>query len=193
MSPSWHIKSDVIYPAADNPFNNNFYGYRSTNLALPDGSEAIYHGVVMSDCLHIVAVEDDLTTYMVRQNRPNARIAGSDHIPQTLELPGGFQQAGLEKQAAANKELIEEIGKSAGSLMLIGRLYPSPGISNETDTIFLAKDLTSRIPLEETEATEQDMRIIAEPFGKLYDSLIHGNQPVSAQTLAAMTIAASHI
>lgn len=193
MSSPWQIKSETVYPAGSNPFDNRFYGYRSTDLILPDGRPATYHGVTIPDCLHIVAVEKDLTTYLVRQSRPNARALSGTAIPETLELPGGFKKAGIEMAAAANAELSEEIGKRAGSLTLIGSLYPSPGVSNEVDSIYLGTDLTTVDAPVDVEATEQDMRIVAAPFGELYDSIIRGNQPASAQTLAAMAMAATYL
>ena len=191
--PSWSVRSDQNYPAGTNPFGNRFYGYRSTNLILPDGRQATYHGVVIPDCIHVVAMEDDLTTYLVRQFRPNARANRATDIPQTLELPGGFQKPGLEKCGAANEELKEEIGKSAGSLTVLGTLFPSPGISNETDTVFLGRDLSDCPHTGETEATEQSLTVVAGPFGVLYDRMRQGHEPVAAQTLAAMAMAAVHL
>jgi 8-oxo-dGTP pyrophosphatase MutT (NUDIX family) len=193
MSNKWKIVGEKLYPKDDNLFGNRFYGYRSTKLKLPDGADAEYHGVVVGPCVHVVAVEEDSTTYLVRQSRPNARALGDDTIPETLELPGGFQEEGSDAESAAASELGEEIRRRAGSLVLLGVTYPSTGISNETDTIFLATDLS---PISETgivEATEQDLRVVAGKFGELYDLLRSGSQPVSAQTLAGMALAAAHL
>ncbi len=193
----WKILREKVMPRGarrrDNPFRNRFYGYRQTDLELPDGRKATYHGVLIPECVHIVALEDDLTTYLVRQSRPNARQAGSLVIPKTLELPGGFAKEGLTLEAAAQNELAGEIKRYAGTMEKVGVILPSAGISNERDHIFMGTKLTPVVSAEEVEATEQDMRIVSGPFGKLYDSLLQSRSPVSAQTLAAMGMVARRL
>src|SRR5689334_11673674 len=100
----WQVVKEKVYPKGpqrrNNPFRNRFYGYRQTDLVLPDGRPATYHGVLIPNCVHLVAIEDDLTTYLVRQDRPNARRSGSLVVPKTLELPGGFAKDGLSLEDA---------------------------------------------------------------------------------------------
>jgi 8-oxo-dGTP pyrophosphatase MutT (NUDIX family) len=190
---SWRISNETVYPKGDNPLGNKFYGYRSTELVLPDGRPATYHGVIVSPCVHIVTFDNEGKTHLVQQSRPNARRLGPTVIPTTLELAGGFANPD-DIEGSAHQELAEELGLKAESLEWIGQLYPSAGVSNETDNIYLATDLTQQEEqLGSGEATEQDMRIVHEPFGKLYREVIDqaswGN-PASAQTLAAMAMVA---
>lgn len=189
----WILRREEILPKGENPLGNSFYGYRRADFVLPDGRTATYHGVIIPACVHILAVEDDLTTYLVRQKRPNVRRVGQLVVPETLELPGGFSDPELGVEASARNELREEVGLTAGRFAQIGILYPSPGISNEEDYIFLGRDLTPIVGGRSHESTEQDLRVVAGPFGKIYDQVIRNQLPVSAQTLAAFAMGARHL
>jgi len=158
-------------------------------LSLPDGRSATYYGVVVLDCVHVVALEKDETTYLVRQRRPNARAPGAADIPETLELPGGFADPGCLERCAS-RELAEEVGKAAASLTKVGILYPSPGISSEQDHIFMATDLSDVVGMDSSAATEQDVHVISGRFGQLYQEMLRQTLPVPAQTLAAMALVA---
>jgi len=189
----WKVTGERIYPKGDNPLDNRFYGYRETTLLLPDGRSAIYHGLVVPDCVHVVAIEDDETTYLVRQSRPNVRAIGQRAVPETLELPGGFSEPDLGLIGSAQRELQDEINRRAGHIVQIGVLYPSVGVSNEQDHIFFATGLEPSTGDMEREATEQDMQIVAGKFGELYRQMLRSRLPVSAQTVAAFALAASHL
>jgi len=191
---NWKITSNENYPPGNNPLGNPFYGYQKTYVELPNGSQAKYYGIDVGSCVHIVAVEQDTTTYFVRQHRPNARMRGSNDIPVTLELPGGFASAEMGLVDSAHTELRQEIGKIATQIQQIGVLLSLPGASNEHDTIFLGQGLVDADTHDKShEPTELDMRIEAMPFGRAYDIMRKGERPVSAQTLAGMTLAAQYI
>ena len=59
-----------------------------------------------------------------------------------LEIPAGKLERGEDPYGAALRELREETGASAGSLTPLGRVYPSPGFSDEIIYLYLARDLT---------------------------------------------------
>jgi len=186
----WQVTKEEVFPKRKNPLDNPFYGYRRLGVKLPDGRDARYHGVVVPDCVHVVALEDDETTYLVRQSRPNAMPVGNTEIPRTWELPGGFDDLS-DLAASARKELEQEIGKRAATLLKIGVLLPSPGVSSEHDHIYLGSDLEDVSIADEVEATEQDIEILSGKFGGLYHDMARQQTPVSAQTLAAMAIVAT--
>jgi 8-oxo-dGTP pyrophosphatase MutT (NUDIX family) len=189
----WRVNKETIYPAGangQNPFGNRFYGYRKTYLTLPDGQQARYHGVLVGPCVHVGAVEDDGTIYLVKQRRPNVRAPGSgEPVPTLLELPGGFVGKNRTPEEAGREGLAQEVGRCAAKLDQIGVLYPSVGISDERDHILLGQDL-SVVERVADEATEQDLRVVAVPFGQTYDQMRRSEVPVAAQTLAAMSMIA---
>ena len=182
----WLVTGETVHPKGGNPLGNRFYGYRQVDLVLPDGRPATYHGVDIGWCVHVVALEEDETTYLVRQRRPNVMPVGGRSVPKTLELPGGFADLSLTLDESAAQELGQETGRRADNMEFIGTLYPSTGISNEQDHIFMATGLSVITPMDSGEATEQDMKLVHGKFGYLYRQMQLDKLPVSAQTLAAM-------
>jgi ADP-ribose pyrophosphatase len=59
-----------------------------------------------------------------------------------LELPAGKLDSGQPPPETMARELIEETGYSAGTLTHEGAFYTTPGISNESIHLFMARDLT---------------------------------------------------
>ncbi len=183
----WIVKSETVLPKGDNPMENRFYGYRIFEFTLPDGQNATYFGLVVPNCVHVVAVEADETTHLVRQRRPNVMAVGALEVPETLELPGGFADPNITLEQSAQGELETEIGRHAGTLTEVGTIWPSVGVSNEQDHIFMGTELSPVDNNDHVEATEQDMRIVSGKFGDLYEQMQRDRLPVSAQTLAAMS------
>jgi hypothetical protein len=189
----WRVDSEEIFPKGDNPLGNKFYGYRKTRLTLPDGRTATYFGALVGPCVHVVALEPNETTYFVQQKRPNVRRPQSgDPVPTLLELPGGFVGDRTILQAG-QEELGEEVGRQASTLEHVGTLYPSVGISDEQDHVLMGTGLAAAGRSEVVEATEQDLRVVALPFGRAYDHMLRGEMPVSAQTVAALALVAARL
>jgi len=59
-----------------------------------------------------------------------------------LEIPAGKVEVGEDVYEAARRELIEEIGYDAKTLVKVTSLYMSPGYSDEVLHLFVAKDLS---------------------------------------------------
>jgi ADP-ribose pyrophosphatase len=82
---------------------------------------------------------------MVEQFRP---VIGR-HL---LELPAGTLDGDEPHLDAAQRELREETGYRAETLILLGEMLPSPGTSNEVMKIFLAQGLSKDpLPMDEDE------------------------------------------
>lgn len=58
-----------------------------------------------------------------------------------LEIPAGKLEYGENHVDCAVRELSEETGCTAGTLVFLGPIYPSPGFSKEILYIYLATDL----------------------------------------------------
>jgi len=83
-----------------------------------------------------MVAHDDLHVWLVRQPREPV---GADAL---LEIPAGkLDVQGEPPLECAQRELAEEIGKSAGEWRELKRFYVSPGLTSEEMTIFLATDL----------------------------------------------------
>lgn len=103
-------------------------------VTLPDGNTARREYVSHHGGAAILAVDDEGYTYLVRQFRYAYRTA-------MWEIPAGKLEAGEDALSAAGRELQEEIGYTADTIVPYGVLYPSPGYTNEQLSVFLATNL----------------------------------------------------
>ena len=94
---------------------------RMDRFRYPDGSTDVRQVVVHPGAVAIVAY-DARSVYLVRQPREPVEEAA------LLELPAGrLDKEGESPLEAAQRELREEIGKSAGDWTELRRFYTSPG------------------------------------------------------------------
>lgn len=82
-----------------------------------------------------------------------------------LELPAG-KLNGAEPLETAQRELREEIGKSAAKWKHLTSFYASPGFTNEQIHAYLATELSDD-PLEAEE--DERIEVVAEPLERLHD------------------------
>ena len=82
----------------------------------------------------VLPVEADGTVWCVRQFRYPFGEA-------LLEAPAGKMEPEETPEAAAARELSEETGLAAGRLIDLGKMYPSPGFTDEVLYLYLALDL----------------------------------------------------
>ena len=106
-------------------------------VALPDGGTSMREYAVHRGAVAVVALDDDENVYLVRQYR--YAIGRS-----TLEIPAGKLEEGEGDgiEAAARRELSEELGVTAGKMTPLGTYISSPAILTERIYCFLAEDLT---------------------------------------------------
>jgi 8-oxo-dGTP pyrophosphatase MutT (NUDIX family) len=101
----------------------------------PDGSTDVRQIVVHPGAVAIIA-HDAKVLYMVRQPREPVE------EPALLELPAGkLDKEGETPLQCAQRELVEEIGKSAGDWRELKSFYTSPGFATERVHLFLATEL----------------------------------------------------
>lgn len=103
-------------------------------VTLPDGAPARREIVEHSGGVAIVPLDGEGNVYCVRQYR----YAVGEHL---LELPAGKLNDGEDPKQCAVRELSEETGFSAGEMISLGAIYPSPGYCKETLYMYLAREL----------------------------------------------------
>lgn len=119
--------------------SRRIYDGRTINLrvdtvTLPDGKAATREIVEHPGAVSIVPVLEDGTVILVNQFRaPINRI--------TLEIPAGKLEPGEPPEACAARELAEEIGFTAGSLVHKATFYTTPGFSDEIMYLYIATQL----------------------------------------------------
>jgi len=110
---------------------------RVEEVLLPDGSSLTRAAIKHPGAVVLVPVresEQGTEVLMLRQYR----FALDKTI---LELPAGTRGWDEDWSSCAQRELREETGYRAGSLTLLGQVWPAPGLSDELMMLFLALDL----------------------------------------------------
>ena len=103
-------------------------------LRFPDGSEGDRQTVVHPGAVALVALLDDERLLLVEQYRHPAR-------RRLLEVPAGTREPGEPPAVTARRELREETGYDAESIVRIGGAWMAPGFTNEYIDIYLATGL----------------------------------------------------
>jgi len=108
---------------------------RMDRFQYPDGSSSLRQVVVHPGAVAVVA-HDERVVFMVRQ--PREAVGEAD----LLELPAGkLDVEGESPLECAQRELAEEVGRSAGDWRQLKRFYTSPGFATEEIHLFLATEL----------------------------------------------------
>jgi len=128
-------------------------------VRLPNGREAEREVVLHWGAVGMVPLDEDGHVFLVRQYRhATGKIL--------VEIPAGKLAAGEDPLDCARRELMEEIGYSAGEWTRLATFYTSPGFSDVTLHLCLARGLRAgkadpdedefleimRVPLVETMA-----------------------------------------
>lgn len=94
---------------------------------------------------------------LLRQYRPPYDAA-------LIEIPAGVRDVdGEDLIETAQRELGEEAGLRAASIVPIGQLYPSPGLTDAITWLFLATEL-SEVPHDAQGPEEEEMEIFSMPL-----------------------------
>ena len=102
---------------------------------MPDGG-AVEKGFIEHPGSVVLIPFIDEQVVMLRQYRPALEKS-------ILELPAGTRESGESWPACAQRELREETGYRADSLISLGRIWPGPGLTNELMALYLATGLSS--------------------------------------------------
>ncbi|MDE6475178.1 MAG: NUDIX hydrolase [Clostridia bacterium] len=100
-------------------------------VTLADGSESRREYVHHSGGSSVLAIDQEGFVYLVEQFRYPYR-------EMLLEIPAGKLEVGESAYDCALRELKEEVGLTAESLVDLGVIYPSPGYTDEPLHIFFA-------------------------------------------------------
>ena len=150
--------SDRVHPLSREPwrtrstrpvYDNRWIRVREDVALMPDGRSTIYGVVECSECVGILPFVDADTVLLVGQYR---------YVAQGFywEMPTGGMHTGESPAEAAQRELAEEAGCEAGSLVKICDFHTSKSILREVAHLYVAQDLrpASR-PADPTEFIER--------------------------------------
>ncbi|HYZ38297.1 MAG TPA: NUDIX hydrolase [Pseudonocardiaceae bacterium] len=159
---------------------------RRDQVIMPGGREAKREVVEHIGSVVILPVHDDGSVTMIEQYRHplGHRIR---------ELPAGLLDApGEEPVMTAQRELLEEVGYTARDWSVLVDLVPSPGFSDESQRVFLARGLTQ---VDRPSATDEeaDLEVVRLPLAEAVRQVLTGeivNGPAVAGLLAAHAVLA---
>jgi ADP-ribose pyrophosphatase len=133
------------------------YRYETYDVTLADNRAVSLTRDVVRVGRVVVIVAVDLARdeiILIREFRLGAHLAvGRGDV---VELPAGRVERGEELVAAAHRECEEEIGTAPKTLVPIFGVMPSPGMSDEHMTFFLATVDASQVPERAGAAHEQE-------------------------------------
>ena len=151
---------------------------RLDEIRLPNGKPAQREVVEHPGAVVILPLLPDGRVCCVRQ----FRYAFGEVL---LELPAGKLEYGEEPAPAALRELKEEVGAVPARLDYLGKLYPSPGYTNEVHHLYLARDLTMGDACPDE---DEFLQVDSIPLAELVDMVLSGGLP-DASSAAAILMA----
>ena len=137
MSWTWDEDGDPwIVKGVSQVFENDWFRIEAHDVIRPDGAPG-YYGVIRVRRLAVgvLPIEADGRVHLVGQWRfPLGRYS--------WEMPEGGGEPGEDARDCAQRELAEETGVRAGSLLKVLEMDLSNSLTDERAVIFIAADLT---------------------------------------------------
>jgi len=164
------VSSRVVY-------RNQWMTVREDEVQRDNGQPGIYGVVEKHDSAVILPIDGE-HIYLVEQFR---YAIGR----RSLELPqGSLELAGMDPEAIAREELLQETGIIAAELELLGAFNIAVGYSNQRDFAFLATGLT--LSERRPDREEHDLLLHRVTLSDFQEKI--GNTIDDAQTLAAWAL-----
>ncbi|MDO5478608.1 MAG: NUDIX hydrolase [Clostridia bacterium] len=159
-------------------FEGKIFKVRCDKVTLPDGKKADREIIEHSGGSGVLAVTEDDEILLVKQyRRPYDEI--------TYEIPAGKLNPGENPKEAALRELSEETGYSAETLIDFGKIYPSPGYLSEIVYIFFAKNVKKTGDAHTDE--DEYLSLVKMPVDEAQRLIEEGRHFYDAKTIIAIT------
>ena len=155
---------------------------RVDTVELPSGRTAKREIVEHEPVVAIVPVDSNGDVILVRQ----FRLATGGGM---LEVPAGGVDPGESFEDAAQRELSEEVGLHAGTLVQIADFFVSPGFLTERVIAFLATDLTEA-PGQADE--DEDIVVVRMPLGDAV-AMVERGEFHDAKSIVGLLLAERHL
>ena len=160
-------------------YRNPWIRVDEDQVEMPDGRTTLYGVVRCGQCVGILPFLDPETVILIRQYRYVARGV-------YWEMPTGGVHPGESIEAAAQRELGEEVGLAAGRLVPLVSFHTSKSVVDETAHLFYAEELrAATTPPDETEFIE--VRHV--PFATAIDMVESGAITDSMTVIAVLQAA----
>ncbi len=156
-------------------FKGRVIDVRTHEVELPDGKHSDRELVYHHGGVGVIAVTPEREVFMVSQYR----IAARDMM---LEIPAGKLEKDEDPLDAGLRELEEETGYKAETIVPLGVYYATPGYCSEKLTLYLATGLTkTHQHLDDGEF----LNVTKYPLDKLYE-MVMNNEIYDCKTAIAI-------
>ncbi len=169
------LHSETIY-------RGKVFNIHKDQVQYPEGKIITLDVVEHAPAVTLIPLDEDGRIWFVKQYRHPAGV-------ELLELPAGVVEQGEEPEQCALREVREETGMAAGSILKIGEFLMAPGYSTERMHVYLAKDLTPG-PLQQDE--DEFLSVEQIPASQAYEIAYQGGIQDS-KTLAALFLAQPYL
>lgn len=145
--------------ASERVYEGRVFDIDHDTIRFPDGAEAVRATVAHPGAVALVVIDAAGRWLLVEQYRHPARA-------RLLEIPAGTREPGESPEVTAHRELREETGYDAESLVRLGGAWMAPGFTSEYIDYYLAtrlreaplgtgdeEDLSAPIPYTREELT----------------------------------------
>ncbi len=154
---------------------------RVDTVEMPNGRQTTREIVEHSDCVAIIAIDDEDNILLVSQYREAVD-------KELLEIPAGGIEPDEDPEAAVIREMQEETGYRPRKLERLGGFYSAPGYCTEFLHLYLATDLVaSRLFAEDTE----EISLVRVPLAQV-PGLIASGTIRDAKSLAGLHLLRQH-
>lgn len=145
-------------------FSGRAVRLRVDTVQMPSGRQTTREVVEHSDCVGIVAIDENDNVLLVKQYRQAID-------KELLEIPAGGIDPGEDAEAAVRREMREETGFLPRRVARLGGFYSSPGFCTEYLHLYLALDLVSSpLHAEDTEI----IKLVRVPTSQIPELLSSG-------------------
>ena len=156
-------------------FEGKVFRVEVKDVELYDGSISQREVVLHHGGATIVALDEEKNVYMVRQFR-------SPYEKVLFELPAGKLEKDEDPKECAIRELKEETGMEASSVISLGEMYATPGYCSEIIHMYLATGLSRG---EGCPDDGEFLQVIKIPLSEAV-SMIDNNEISDAKTMVAL-------
>jgi len=179
LPPDFHSEPTV---STKRIYEGNILNVRVDTVRMSSGRDATREIVEHSHAVCIVPVDDDGNVILVRQYRKPAEEA-------LLEVPAGGVEDGEVSEEAVLRELQEEIGYTADSLLHLSSFWVAPGWATEYMHAYLATGLReSRLDGDE----DENIEVVRVPFDQAL-AMFKTGEIHDGKTIASMLLAQPHL